>query len=106
LQNVDFKTFINGASNDLKMAINDVISVISIIHEDVDKLKIKISKPDKVTAQALLEYLSWEDCNAKSTMETLFNKELEQYMRWLDDYCNEFACTREQILNEIINGEV
>lgn len=44
MQEIDFKTFINGVGNDLKIAIDDVIGVISNLQEDVEKLKEQISK--------------------------------------------------------------
>ena len=34
---IDFKTFINGIGNDLKISIDDVIGSIITIHEDVEK---------------------------------------------------------------------
>ncbi len=103
---IDFQTFINGVGNDLKIAIDDVIGVISGIHQDVEKLKVKTSKPSQLTAQALLEYISMEEGRAKTNMEILCGDEIKQYMRWLDEYCKENACSQEQALQEIIQGEI
>jgi len=80
MSEMDFQTFINGVGNDLKIAIDDVIGVISSIQEDVKKLKIKTSKPDKKIAQALLEYLAMEESKAKINMENLCGNEIEQYI--------------------------
>jgi len=106
LQELSFKTFIDGVGNDLKVAIDDVIGAISSIQEDVEKLKMKTSKPDKKTAQALLEYLAMEEGKAKTNMETLCENEIQQYMKWLDEYCKEYCCSQEHALNEIINDEI
>lgn len=106
MQKLDFQTFIGGVGNDLKIAIDDVIGAISTIHEDVEKLKIKTSKPDKTTAKALLEYLAMEESKAKTNMEILCGGEIQKYFKWLDDYCNEYALTKEQALNEIIEGNI
>ena len=106
MQKLNFNTFINGVGNDLKIAVDDVIGAISTIHEDLEKLKVKTSKPDKATAQALLEYLAMENCKAKENMEILCGEEITQYFRWLDFYCEQEGCTQEQALNRIIEGEI
>jgi len=103
---IDFKTYVNGIGNDLKIAMDDVISVILNIHSDIEKLKVKTSKPSKATAKALLEYIAMEDCKAKENMEALCGKEIEQYFKWLGSYCEENGTTHEQALKEIINGEI
>lgn len=102
----DFSTFINGVGNDLKIAIDDIIGVISNIHEDVEKLKIKTSKPNKNAAQALLEYIAMDDCRSKTNMEILCGDEIKQYFRWLEEYCKEYCCTQEDVLNKIIEGNL
>ncbi|HBH18987.1 MAG TPA: hypothetical protein DDX14_08670 [Cyanobacteria bacterium UBA9579] len=58
MQGMDFKTFINGVGNDFKIAIDDVIGAVITIQEDIEKLKIKTSKPDKLVAKGLLEYIA------------------------------------------------
>lgn len=103
---MNFKTFINGVGNDLKIAIDDVIGAITTIHEDVDKLKIKTSKPDKRIAQALLEYIAMEDGKAKENMEIICGNEIKQYFEWLDSYCKNNTLTQEQALNNIIEGKI
>ena len=103
---IDSKTFINGIGNDLKTSIDDIICVILTLHEDVDKLKIKTSKPSKAAARAILEYLAMEECKAKENLEALCGGEIKQYLKWVDNYCEENACTQEQALNEIIEGAI
>jgi len=103
---IDFRTYVIGVGNDLKIAIDDVISIIISIHKDIEKLKVKISKPNKATAKALLEYIAMEDCKAKENMEALCGKEIEQYFKWLESYCEENGTTQEQALKEIIKGEI
>jgi len=106
MSEIDFQTFINGVSNDLKIAIDDVIGAISTIQEDVEKLKVKTSKPDKRTAQALLEYLGMEEGRAKTNMEILCGNEIKQYQKWIDEYCKEYCCSQEEALNLIIEGKL
>jgi len=71
----------------------------------VELLKVKTSKPSKAAAKALLEYIAMEDCKAKENMEALCGNEIEQYMKWLDYYCEKHGTTKEQALKEIINGD-
>jgi hypothetical protein len=106
LQEVDFRTLINRIGNDFKIGIDDLISVILSVKEDVENLKIKTSKPDKPTARALLEYLSMEPCKAKENMELFLGKQISFYFKWLDIYCDENSCTREQALTSVINGQI
>ncbi len=103
---IDFRTYVIGVRNDLKIAIDDVISIIIAIHDDIEKLKVKTSKPKKATAKALLEYIAMEDCKAKENIEVLCGKEIEQYLKWIESYCEENGSTQEQALKEIINGEI
>lgn len=102
---IDFTTYINGISNDLKSSIDDVIGVISGIQEDVEKLKVKTSKPTKEQAKAILEYLAMDEGKAKQNLETLCGKEIKQCLKWIDTYCEENACSQEDALNEIIEGD-
>jgi len=106
MQKLEFKTFINGAGNDLKLAIDDVIGAISLIHEDMEKLKIKTSKPDSIIAQALLEYIGMEDGREKENLKILCGNEIQQYLEWVDDYCKEYLCSQEDALNLIIEGKI
>ena len=106
LQETSFKTFINGVGNDLKMATDDLIDIIITIKEDVEKIKVKTSKPDKLTALVLLEYIGMEEGKAKKNMEILCSKEINQYLKWIDNYCEENDCTQEDVLNKIIREEI
>jgi len=103
LQEIDFKTFINGIGNDFKIAIDDIIGAISTIHEDVETLKVKASKPDKDTAKALLKYFAMTDDKVKQNTETLCGKQINLCLKWLEDYCSEHNCTQEEALKRIID---
>jgi len=102
---IDSKVLLEGVGNDFKILVDDVIGVIQTIQEDVENLKTKTSKPNKAAAKALLEYIAMEDCSAKENMEALYNKEIKQYFKWIDAYCEEHGCSQEQTLNLIIKGE-
>ena len=106
MSGIDFKTFVNGVGNDLKTSIDDIIGIIIGINEDIENLKVKTSKPDKHAAKALLEYIAMENCKAKENLEALCGKEIRQYLKWLDTYCEEYGITQEQALNSIIDGEI
>jgi len=104
MNKIDSKAVIQGIGNDLKILIDDVIGVIISLHEDMELLKIKTSKPDKHSAQLLLDYLSWEDGESKQNLKKLCGQEIEQCMKWLKYYCNKQGTTQEQALKEIIDG--
>lgn len=103
---VDSKTFIAGAANDLKIAVDDLTGIIISLQEDVELLKVKNSKPDKNAAELLLDYLSWEDSEPKRNLEKLCGEEIKQCMKWLDYYCEKEGTTPEQALNSIIKGDI
>lgn len=103
---IDSTTYITGIGNDLKIAIDDIISIITTIYDDIENLKTKTSKPSKATAKALLEYIAMEDCKAKQNLEILCGSEIKRYFSWIDTYCEENGTTLEQALNKIINGEI
>ena len=102
---IDSKTFIKGVTNDFKIAVDDLAGILIALQEDVDKLKVKISKPDKATAEALLEYIAMEEGKAKQNLEILCGEEIKLHLQWLDKYCEENGCTQEQVLKKIIEGE-
>jgi len=106
MSEIDFQTFMNGVGNDLKIAIDDVIGIIAGIKEDVEKLKVKTSKPDKKIAQALLEYLAMEEGRAKTNMEILCGNEINEYFKWINEYCKEYCCSQEEALNLIIEEKI
>lgn len=99
---IDSKTYINGIGNDLKTSIDDLIGVILAIHDDVEKLKLKTSKPSKAKAKAILEYLAIEDGKAKDNLEVICGEEIKESLKWIDTYCKENACSQEEALNQII----
>jgi hypothetical protein len=103
---LDSKTFLTGVGNDFKILIDDVISTIISIQDDIELLKVKTSKPDKYEAALLLDYLSWKDGKSKQNLEKLCGKEIEEHMKWLKYYCEKHGTTQEQALNEIIKGEI
>jgi len=98
----NLKTLLNGARNDLKIAVDDLFNVIEIIQEDVDQLKIKTSKPDKHEATLLLDYLGWNQSKPRQNLEKLCGEEIQQYLKWLEYYCKKYGMTQEQALREII----
>lgn len=106
LQQLDFKTFVNGLGNDLKNSIDDLVDTIFTIHEDVEQLKLSILKPDRDTAKALLEYIAMEECEVKSNIGILCKNDLQKYFKWLDSYSREHSCPQEQVLNLIIEGKI
>jgi len=102
---IDSKTYINGIGNDLKTSIDDLVGVILGIHEDVEKLKLKTSKPSKAKAKAILEYLAMEEGKTKENLEALCEEEIKESLKWIETYCKENACSQEEALNEIIDGD-
>ena len=105
LEKLDSKTMLDGVGNDLKILIDDVIGAIIDLQEDVSKLKFKASKPSKVKAMAILEYLSMEECKVKQNIEALCGDEIKQSLKWIDKYCEDNDCTQEEALNEIIDND-
>lgn len=103
MSGINFKTYLSGVGNDLKIAIDDVIGVIEKIHDDVEKLKLESLKPNKLSAKILLDYLGWEEGQSKQNLEKLCSKEIEQYQKWLDYYCKENNCSKEEALQRIID---
>lgn len=102
----NIKTSISVVGNDLKTAIDDIMWIVSSIHEDIEKLKIKTVKPNKAQAQALLEYVTMENNKTKNNIKILCGDEMEKYFKWLDEYCKNYSIKREQVLNEIINEKL
>lgn len=102
----DFKEYLAGIQNDVKIAIDDLFTAIENIGVDLEHIKIKTSKPDKHAAALLLDYLSWEDGQSKQNLENLCGKEIKEYMKWLEYYCKREGTTREQALKAVIDGEI
>lgn len=101
----DLVETLGDAENDFKHGIEQLIYTIKSIHGDVESLKVKTSKPDKLVAQALLEYLRMEKSKTKKNIEILCGKEIERYFKWIDNYSKENACSQEQALNTIMKGD-
>ena len=64
-----------------------------------------LSKPKKDTAKALLKYLEMKDIKSKQNLEALCGKEIQQYFKWLEDYCSDHNCTQEEALKRIIDED-
>ena len=62
--------------NTLKSAVDELVDMIGIIHENVDTLKTKTSQPDKATAKALLEFMAMDEGPIKENLKILCNKEI------------------------------
>jgi hypothetical protein len=101
---IDSITLIKGIANDLKIAIDDLTVVIVTLNSDVETLKLKASKPDKLAASLLLDYLSWEEGQSKQNLEKLCGEEIKEYMSWLNYHCKKEGITKEQALKEIIDS--
>lgn len=80
----------------------DTVEVIKEIQKDIKNLKLKAFEPGKSEAEAVLDYLSWEEGEAKTNFETCFEKELIIINEWLEVYCKEYNCTKKDALEEII----
>jgi len=106
MEKLDSKTLLVGMGNDFKILIDDVIGTILTLHEDMELLKVKTSKPDKHAAALLLDYLGWEEDEPKKNLEKLCGEEIRQCMKWLDFYCEKEGTTKEQALKSIIDGEI
>ncbi len=80
----------------------DTKETIKEIQKDIRNLKLKAFQPDKPTATTLLDYLSWDDGNAKNNFNIYFEKELKLINEWFEIYCKEHDCTKEEALERII----
>ncbi len=101
---INFNTYIEGVKNDVKIAVDDVFAVLEKIGTDVESIKVKTSKPDKLAASLLLDYLGWDKGKSRQNLEKLCGKEIEQYLKWLEYHCKKEGLTHEQALREIIEG--
>ncbi len=104
MNKLDYRTCIRGIKNDFKIAVDDAFCVLENIVDDIEHLKIKSSKPDKLAASLLLDYLGWEEGQSKQNLEKLCGKEISEYMSWLDYHCKKEGISKEQALKEIIEG--
>ncbi len=48
------------------------------------------------------DYLSWENDNSKKNFKLLYAKEIKLLNEWLEIYCKEYDCTKEDALYRII----
>ena len=82
----------------------NTIETIEDMQKDIRNLKLKAFEPDKDEAEAVLNYLSWEEGEAKTNFEISFRKELSIINEWLEVYCKEYHCNREKALENVIYG--
>lgn len=80
--------------------------IIDEIRKDITNLKLKSFQPDKKSAKVFLEFFSWDESNSKQNFRTLYVKELQILNEWLEIYCNEHKCTKEEALERIIDGAI
>lgn len=80
----------------------DTTETIKEMQKDIKNLKLKAFQPDKTHAKIFKDYLFWEDGNAKKNFEILYAKEVELLNEWLEVYCNEHKCNKEDALERII----
>jgi len=101
---MDFKDKLTSSGNLLKIAVNDFVEFMEQFHDELQLIKGNPLKPNRKTALALLEYISWENHKFKETLEILGGQQFEKYIKWLDAYCKEYKCTHEQALRRVIEG--
>jgi hypothetical protein len=106
MQNEDLTVVLNDAEADINHGVEQLMYAVKSINLNVENLKPKTSKPDKATAQALLEYIAMEESITKGTIDALCSKTIEQYMNWIKEYCKKNGCDEEKALNMIINEEI
>jgi len=104
LQHMDFKDKLQSSGNLLKIAVNDFVGFMEQFHDELQVIKGNPLKPDRKSALALLEYISYEDSRIKETVETLGGQQLEKYFEWINAYCKEYNCTQEQALKRVLEG--
>jgi hypothetical protein len=72
------------------------------IRKDIRNLKLKAFEPNKTRARIFLDYLSWEDANARKKLEECYGKEFEIMNEWLKACCEEHGCSKDDALLRII----
>ena len=80
----------------------NTVEVVKEIKQDIKKLKLRAFEPKKSEAEAVLDYLSWEEGETKTNFEICFEKELVIINEWLEIYCKEYNCTKEEALKEVV----
>lgn len=106
MKEIDLASVLDDAENDLTNGIQQVIYTLNLLVKNTKDFTIKTFRPDKITAQAMLEYIAMEEGKIKENITILCGKEIERYFKWLDKYCEENACNQEQALQTIINGNI
>lgn len=90
----------------LKEALKEVCNFLEKLSEDNQNLKLKAYQPSTVEAKIFLDFFSWEDGNPKQNFEALYKKELQILNEWLEIYCKEYDCTKEDALARVIDGSI
>lgn len=97
---------IKTAKTNLTQSIDEVFGIIEKISEDQQTLKFKAYRPSAIEAKIYLDYFSWEEGNARQNFETIYHKELQVLNEWLQIYCTDNDCTKEEALSRIIDGTI
>lgn len=77
---------------------------IKEIQKDIKNLKLKSFQPDKNAAKVFLDFFSWEEGSAKQNFKALYSKDLQLLNEWIEIYCEEYGCKKEEALARIIDG--
>ncbi len=99
---MDYKEALKSTRTELELPLKDLFGFLEILFEDNRKLKLTAFAPDKITAKGILDYLSWEKGNARNNFEKIYKKELDIINEWLEIYCEEHNCSKEEALSRII----
>ncbi len=97
---------IETVKNNLKQSLEEVFGIIQNLSEDQQTLKLKAYQPSEIEAKVFLDYFSWEDGISKQNFEALYKKELQILQEWLQIFCGEQNCSREEALERIIDGAI
>ncbi len=74
------------------------------VQKDIKNLKLIVFEPSKNEARFLLDYLCWEENDARKNFDAIYAKELELLHEWLEIYCEEHNCSKEDALLSIVEG--
>lgn len=94
---------INASGNLLKIGLIDLIEYLKQLSKELQAIKGQPTKPTKLVAHSMLEYISWEDKKLLKTVTTLGGSELYQYFKWIDEYCAMKKCSQKEALKRIID---
>jgi len=95
--------YLDAMRNDIKIAVDEIFDELGFMLYDLKRLKLITFKPDKTAAQDLLEYLNQNDQLPQKNSEKIV-KNLDIYLSWLELYCQENNCSKDNALKNIINS--